>query len=181
MWSQRNLLLVVMGLAAAATAAAQASGSLRWRAGAAPLGLQAGQSELRVPCGSFTISCDATTLPLYASLKAPRSLSMQVDPGDASPAARLSRASGLNVSVVGKAGILSDLGVYGRIGTNFSRATPAQASTAAGEGGLTYGVGLSWDFSRSGSAALGLDTYDVRGSIGDIRDVRTSLGLQWRY
>jgi hypothetical protein len=50
------------------------------------------------------------------------------------------------------------------------------------DGGLTYGVGLSWDFSRSASAVLGFDSYDFRGASGELRDVRsTSLGLQWRY
>ena len=52
----------------------------------------------------------------------------------------------------------------------------------ATEGGLTYGVGLSWDFSRSGSASVGWDSYDLRSAAGEARDVRaTSLGLQWRY
>jgi hypothetical protein len=52
------------------------------------------------------------------------------------------------------------------------------ALTPGSEGGVTYGVGLSWDFSRSASAVLGFDSYDVRG-LGDVRATR--LGLQWRY
>ena len=179
MSSSRPLLALVIAFAAASTAHAQASGALRWRAGVAPLGLHAGLSDLRVPCGNFTLSCDAATVPLYASDKAPRTLSMQVGYGDAS-ALRAARPQGLNISVVGKAGIAADLGVYGRVGTTFNRAGPA-LSPAGADGGLTYGVGLSWDFSRRGSAAVGLDSYDVRTSLGDSRDVRTSLGLQWRY
>lgn len=178
MSSQRHLVGWVIALATVASAHAQSSGSLRWRAGGTPLGLQVGQTDLRVPCGSFTFTCDAATLPLYQNLKTPRSLSMQVG---AAPATALDpgRAQGLNVSLVGKAGIGWDLGVYGRVGTTFNRASLTPAVPA--EGGLTYGVGLSWDFSRRGSAALGLDSYDTRGILGDTRDVRTSLGLQWRY
>jgi OOP family OmpA-OmpF porin len=181
MWSQRTLLGLVAGLAAVGIAAAQASGNLRWRAGMSPLGLQSGQNDLRLPCGSFTFSCDAATVPLYASAKAPRTLSMQVTSTEGAAPLRMARAPGLNVSLVGKAGIARDLGVYGRVGTNFNRATPTLASMGNGEGGLTYGVGLSWDFARSASAAVGLDSYDIRGSTGDVREVRTSLGLQWRY
>jgi hypothetical protein len=106
---------------------------------------------------------------------------MQVTSTEGAAPLRMARAPGLNVSLVGKAGIARDLGVYGRVGTNFNRATPTLASMGNGEGGLTYGVGLSWDFARSASAAVGLDSYDMRGSTGDVREVRTSLGLQWRY
>lgn len=182
MGSQRTLLGLFIAAAAVGTADAQtASGSLRWRGGSAPLGLQAGSADQRLPCASFAFSCrDTTTVPLYSSMAAPRSLSMQV--GNTEPGSlRLDRPQGLNVSVIGRAGIAQDLGVYGRVGTTFNRATPALAGAPATEGGLTYGVGLSWDFSRSASAAVGLDTYDVRGFSGDLRDVRTSLGLQWRY
>lgn len=177
MSSQRHLLGLVIALAAVGGAEAQSGGSLRWRGGTG-LGLQVGQADLRVPCGSFAFSCDAATLPLYASAKAPRSLSMQVGRTDGPALLGAGPGPGLNVSLVGKAGLAWDLGVYGRVGTTFNRAALAPN---AGEGGLTYGIGLSWDFSRRGSAAFGLDSYDVRSGTGEARDVRTSLGLQWRY
>ena len=178
MKSQRHLLGLIVALAAAGPAAAQSTGSLQWRTGGTALGLHLGEG-VRVPCGTFAFSCDATTLPLYSSLKAPRTLAMQVGYADTIPALQSVRGQGLNVGLVGTAGLPWDLGVYGRVGTTFNRAT--LAPTASVEGGLTYGIGLSWDFSRRGSAALGLDSYDVRGSAGDVRDVRTSLGLRWRY
>jgi len=180
MGSQRHLLGLVIALAAG-SAWAQSTGSLRWRGGSEPLGLQAGQAAPRVPCGSFTFSCDTATLPLYSSPNAPRSLSMLLGSTDAVPPSRENRTPGLSVSLVGQAGLGWDLGVYGRVGTTFNRANNALASPAATEGGLTYGVGLSWDFSRRGTAALGLDSYDMRGGWGEGRDVRGSLGLQWRY
>jgi hypothetical protein len=180
MGSQRILLGLVIATAATA-ALAQAQGTLRWRAGAAPVGLQAG-SEPRVPCGSYTLSCsDATIVPLLSSVRAPRTLSMQVGASEQASALQMPRSQGLNVSLVGKAGIYQDLGVYGRVGTTLNRSSPALAGAAATDGGLTYGVGFSWDFARSASASMGLDSYDLRGSFGDTREVRTSLGLQWRY
>ncbi len=181
MVSQRNALALICGLATAAAASAQENGTLRWRSGGSPLGLQAGQRDVRVPCGSFTFSCsDAATVPLYSSATAPRAVAMQVAPADTF-SLRSPQAQGFNVSVIGKAGLGWDLGVYGRVGTSFNRASPAMSSLASSEGGLTYGVGLSWDFSRSASAAVGMDSYDVRSATGEVRDVRTSLGLQWRY
>lgn len=181
MGPQRILLGVIIATAAAG-AAAQSQGTLRWRGNvAAPVGLQAGGAA-RVPCTSYTLACsDATTLPLYTSVTAPRSLSMQVSSSEQASALRLPHAQGLSVSVVGKAGLYQDLGVYGRVGTTLNRASPALAGAVPGDGGLTYGVGLSWDFARSASASMGLDSYDLRGSLGDSREVRTSLGLQWRY
>jgi OOP family OmpA-OmpF porin len=180
MGSQRHLLGLVIALTAG-SAWAQSSGALRWRGGSEPLGLQAGQAAPRVPCGSFAFSCDTATLPLYSSPNASRSLSMLLGSTDAAPLARENRTPGLNVSLVGQAGLGWDLGVYGRVGTTFNRAGNALTPLTATDGGLSYGVGLSWDFSRRGSAALGLDSYDMRGSLGEGRDVRGSLGLQWRY
>lgn len=180
---QRHLLGWVIAAGVAGSAAAQTTGTLRWRAGSPSLGLQAGQVETRLPCASFAFSCtDTAALPLYSNGKAPRSLSMQVASSEGISSLRRDARQGLNVSLVGKAGIAWDLGVYGRVGTTFNRAGgPTLAGMGPGEGGLTYGVGLSWDFSRRGSAALGLDSYDVRGGPGEGRDLRTSLGLQWRY
>lgn len=174
---------IVLGLVlvtAAGVAAAQASGALRWR-GNPSLGLQAASAETRLPCSSYTLACaNAATVPLYASVTSPRTLSMQVSANDPS-APQIARAPGLNVSFVGKAGIAPELGVYGRVGTTLNRATPQFAGMAPGDGGLTYGVGLSWDFARSASASMGLDSYDTRTTLRDSREVRTSLGLQWRY
>jgi OmpA-OmpF porin, OOP family len=169
-------LVVVM---AAGAALADSAGVLRWRSGIAPLGLQPGGE--RLPCTSYTLACsDATSVSLYSSETAPRSLSLQISEADRLAATRVGRSPGLNFSLVGKAGILQDLGVYGRVGTTVNRPTTAAQFMGAGDGGLTYGVGLSWDFSRRANAAVGLDAYDVRG-IGEVRDWRTSLGLQWRY
>jgi OmpA-OmpF porin, OOP family len=179
---QRPVLGLVVAVAVVGMAAAQTSGALRWRADNAPLGLQAGSADPRLPCSSYTLSCSAaTSLPLYSSATAPRSLSMQLSAAEQASALRFPGTQGLNLSLVGKAGIAQDLGIYGRVGTTLNRSAPALAGLAGGDGGLTYGIGFSWDFSRSGSAAMGFDSYDLRGGMGDSRELRTSLGLQWRY
>jgi OmpA-OmpF porin, OOP family len=84
------------------------------------------------------------------------------------------------LDVVGRAGVLPELGLYGRVGATPGRGTPL--ATVSTREGVNYGVGLRWDFSRSASATVGLDNYDMRAMSGELRDVRaTSLGLQWRY
>jgi OmpA-OmpF porin, OOP family len=178
----QRLLVGLVIACAAVLAAAQSTGSLRWRAGSAPLGLQAGQQGIAAGCGSFSISCDVATVPLYTSPTRPRSLSMQVmGYSETLPGLVTSRSPGLNVSLVGKAGLGWDLGVYGRVGTSFNRASTALTPVAPADGRFNYGVGLNWDFSPAASAAIGLDSYELRGTLGDARELRTSLGLRWRY
>ena len=175
---QECVLGMVLALSAGA-ALADSGGALRL-SGVSPLGLRPAGEE-RLPCSSYTLACsDASSVSLYASETAPRSLSLQVSEADRLDAARIGRSPGLNFSLVGKAGIVQDVGVYGRIGTSVNRPVSALQFLGARDGGVSYGVGLSWDFSRSAAAAVGLDAYDVRG-VGEVRDWRTSLGLQWRY
>ncbi|GAB3768783.1 hypothetical protein GCM10028796_32880 [Ramlibacter monticola] len=185
MWSRRNVLLWVLGFAAvsAAWAEPEGNGALRWRGGGAALGLQPAAVTPQLQCGPFSLACGSSTIvPLYASPVTPRSVSLQIGPGE-EPATTLkvARTQGLSLAVVGKPGFFSELGVYGRVGTVGGRGSGLVALPGA-DGGLTYGVGLSWDFSRRASAVLGFDSYDFRGASGEMRDVRsTSLGLQWRY
>ena len=181
MRSQRTFLVLGIALAAAAIAAAQSTGTLRWRSGGTSLGLQPSASSLPIQCGPFSLACDSSSVvPLYASSVTTRSLSLQVGSTNGT-ALKLARSQGLSLAVLGKAGFFSDFGVYGRVGTTAGRGS-AFSGTPASESGTSYGVGLSWDFSRSASAVLGFDSYDLRGMAGEPRDVRaTSLGLQWRY
>lgn len=187
MWSQRTLLALVIGLCAATAASAQPPSGLRWPgSGPAPLGLQPGVPGSGVHCGQLALACDtgAAVVPLYGNKLGTRSLDMQVvAPAAAGPARLLNPAvQGLNVSLVGKAHLPYDLGLYGRLGTTLGGPPALAGSLANVRGkGVSYGIGLSWDFSERGSAVVGWDSYDFQTLAGE-RDVRaTSLGLQWRY
>ena len=105
------------------------------------------------------------------------------------------RATGLNLSLVGKtgsftggSGAMGGLGAFGKIGGVWGRTRTnlAPGSTLAGGTengfGLSLGAGLSWDFSPRTSAVLEVDRYWFRFP-GSGRDpVNTaSIGLQWRY
>jgi hypothetical protein len=94
------------------------------------------------------------------------------------------RIHALSLSLVGRTRLGESLGIYGRVGTNYGRTetTALHASPAESGFGLSYGAGLSWAFSRSGSATLGWDSQSLLVP-GMGRDTvrSTSLGLQWRY
>lgn len=177
MWSQRTLLGLVLGSMAAAGASAQAGGALRWRGATIPVSVYASGVDVRTSCGQYALTCDADTAsaPLWISAKAPRAVLIEVAPESYSLSG--ARAQGMNVSVVGKAGLAYDLGVYGRVGTFLQRNGPGLAPVAPSDVGVSYGLGLSWDFSRRGSAIVGWDSYDLRPE----GSWRASLGLQWRY
>lgn len=160
MSSQRTLLALALGSAVAGIAAAQTPDALRWaRSGTGYYGLQAGGADFR--------------------------LNLQLGPMEPTAMDRIlgrTRTQGLSIAVQGNRGWSSDLGIYGRFGSLSAR-HPASAYGMPGAegGGLSYGVGLSWDFSPRASAVLGWDSYDFRTLAGE-RDVRaTSLGLQLRY
>ncbi len=96
-------------------------------------------------------------------------------------------AQGLNLSLVGKAPLVSALGVFGRLGTTYGRTETSTSSAAIAAGtekgfGLSYGAGLSYDFTPRLSATLEWDSNDFRFAGGGRDPVRsTSLGLQYRY
>jgi hypothetical protein len=104
------------------------------------------------------------------------SIGLQVGQTGATPV----RPQELNVSLQGRSSLAPELGVYGRVATPLARTT-ATLGAPAFDSGMVYGVGVSWDLSRSASASLGWDTYDIRsgGSESSVRSTR--LGLQWRY
>jgi OOP family OmpA-OmpF porin len=81
------------------------------------------------------------------------------------------------LSLVGRASFgATPFGLYGKLGTTYPRNFMPGTDSAAG---LSYGAGVSWDFSPRASATLGWDSYDLRLGGSPVR--ATSLGLQWRY
>jgi OmpA-OmpF porin, OOP family len=127
---------------------------------------------------AFAVSAQTNPALRWRAGTAP--LGLHIGYMDEAAALRISRPQDLTASVTGKTDIAPAIGLYGRVGSTAARA--GLIGAPGSEGGVTYGVGLSWDFSRRGSASVGWDTYDFRTLGGDSRDVRaTSLGLQWRY
>jgi hypothetical protein len=91
---------------------------------------------------------------------------------------------GLNVSVMGRAQI-SSFAAFGKVGTaSYTRpdtalmgigAVPASESGS----GLSWGGGVSWNFTPRLTATFEWVSYDLKMPSGPLRS--TSLGLQFRY
>ena len=157
------------------------------------LGLNLGRSRYNLYCGTTALLCDDADRPaqLYAGTMVGNFWGIELgylNMGRIARAGGETRAQGLNLSLVGKAQLVRPLGVFGKIGTTYGRSeTSALAASSIATGpehgfGLSYGGGLSFDFTPRLSATLEWDSNDFRFAGGGRDPVRsTSLGLQYRY
>ncbi len=95
-------------------------------------------------------------------------------------------SQGLNLSLIGKARVSSTWGVYGKVGTTYSRTESALSGAGFAGGkeqgfGLSFGGGVSYDFTPRLSARLEFESNDFRFGGGRDPVRSTSLGLQYRY
>ena len=195
----RSLLFIVATAAAlGASPLAQAQDSSGGRSfvpakGRGYIGLSLGPSRYSAPCGATSFNCDSTdnSVQIYAGNMPSNFWGVElgyIDMGRMSRAGGTTRAQGFNLSLVAKAPVWESLGVFGKLGTNYSRTeTGAALGSSVNNGtdrgfGLSYGAGVSYDFTPRLSATLGWDSHDFRFA-GSGRDpVRpTSLGLQYKY
>ncbi|HTH78487.1 MAG TPA: hypothetical protein VL593_05870 [Ramlibacter sp.] len=89
---------------------------------------------------------------------------------------------GLTLSVVGRAQMSQSFGVFGRVGTTtYARPdTSAMGMTAAPvTDAMSWGGGVSYDFTPRLSATLEWISYDLRVANGPLRSA--NLGLKYRY
>jgi len=152
------------------------------------LGLQV-RTQVPIGCGASLLPC--TPEQSFAA-RQPGSLRWAVEatPVSLSAAARQALPSarqGLNLSLVGRKPLFgSSFSVYGRVGSTFSSpelaGVPASGLGGDAGHGLSFGAGLTMEFTPRLSATLGWDSYDLRLGAGPRENLRsTSLGLQYRY
>lgn len=191
----RFVLFAVLAVAPAlwVPAAAQTVGSSWLGNGRSYLGLNLGRSHYGVDCGGTAFVCDTSdrSVKITAGAMPGNYWGVEVgylDLGTIARAGGKTKAQGLNVSVVGKAPVAQQFSVFGKVGATYGRTETSSASTsgiAAGTEhglGLSYGAGLSWDFTPRLSAVLEWESNDFRFANGGRDPVRsTSLGLQYRY
>jgi OmpA-OmpF porin, OOP family len=153
------------------------------------LGLNVGRSRYNVPCGSTSLLCDdaAPSAEFYAGRMIGNFWGVELAYLDGGRVQRQDgdvRAQGINLSLVGRAPLGNAIGLFGKLGTTYGRTeNPALTGTASDQGfGLSYGAGVSLDFTPRLSATFELESSDFRFA-GTGRDpVRSaSLGLRYRY
>jgi len=199
----RTVVCVVLAAAPAfwAPAAAQSSGAgaasasrADWfGSGRGYLGLSLGRSRYGVDCGGVAFVCDRTdqAVKVTAGARAGNFWGVELgylDLGRIARAGGTTKAQGLNLSLVAKVPVAQQISVFGKVGATYGR---TESSTLAGSAvvagtergmGLSYGAGVSYDFTPRLSATLEWDSNDFRFASGGRDPVRsTSLGLQYRY
>lgn len=162
-------------------------------AGRGYVGLSLGRSRYSAPCGATSFNCDSTdnSVQISAGSMLGNFWGVElayIDMGRISRGGGTTKAQGLNLSLVGKAPIWQSLGLFGKVGTTYGRTeTSALLGSGVNNGsdrgfGLSYGAGVSYDFTPQLSATFGWDSHDFRFA-GSGRDAvrATSLGLQYKY
>ena len=182
-------------LPAAAQSPAPAEGGIGWLPGSgrSHLGLTLGRSKYPSTCGITSLDCETsdTAVQVYAGTMLGDFWGAQLGYLDLGRVARgggSTRAQGLTLSLFGRAPVGGAFGVFGKIGATYGQ---TETSSAVGSGvasgsengfGLSYGAGVSYNFTPRLSAILAWDSHDFRFPGGSRDPVRaTSLGLQYNY
>ena len=158
----------------------------------ASVGLSLGRSRYAAPCGATSFNCDSTdnSVQIYAGTMPSDFWGVELgylDMGRISRGGGTTSAQGLNLSLVAKAPLWQSLGVFGKLGTTYGRTeSSALLGSGAGPGtergfGLSYGAGVSYDFTPRLSATLAWDSHDFHFTGGRDPVRATSLGLQYKY
>lgn len=157
------------------------------------VGLNLGRSRYSVGCGATSFHCENTdnSVQLAVGSMVGNFWGVElgyVDMGRIDRGGGSTRAQGLNLSLIGKAPVWQSIGVFGKLGATYGRTdTSALAGSGLATGsdrgfGLSYGAGVSYDFTPRLSATLGFDSHDFRFAGSGRESVRsTSLGLQYKY
>ena len=154
------------------------------------LGINVGRARNSVSCNASSFLCDERDRPasLYAGTMIGSFWGAEVSYLNTGPLLRdgaQGRAQGLNLSLVGRTRFGSSLGVFGKVGTIYSRSDVSMGGALVMAGdqgfGLSYGAGVSYDFTPRLTARLEWDSHDLHfnGARDSVRS--TSLGLQYRY
>lgn len=157
------------------------------------IGLNVGRARYDAGCGVGIFACDNSdrALQLYGGSMFSDYFGLELgylNFGDMSRGGGETRAKGLNLSLVGKVPVATGLGLYGKVGTTYGH---TETSSLAGSGvtagsdngfGLSYGLGLSYDFTPKISGVLGWDSHDLRFAGSGRDSIRTTtVGIQYRY
>ena len=152
------------------------------------LGLNVDRSRYSLACQTTALLCDHSAQ-IVGGTMAGKFWGVELgylDMGRIARGAGEARVQGLNLSLVGRASVGPSVGLFGKLGTTYSRSDTAVLGASAspiGPGfGMSFGGGLSLDLSPRLSATLEWDSNDWRFAGAGREPVRsTNLGLRFSY
>ncbi len=193
------LTITMMGTAATAQSASASGTDMSSRSSWLPytnngyIGLDVGRSSFQNSCGAAGFACDRSdrAARIYLGGTFNPHFSAEIayaDYGDMRRAGGSSRAQGLNLSLVGRAPLTQNIGLYGKLGTTYGHtrvsAAPGSGVAAGSESGWgpAYGLGISWQWSPNWSSALEWNRQRFDFSGNNSEWVRaTYIGLRYHY
>lgn len=193
MRSTSRLLLCAAWLAGAtaiSSAQAPASPTTGFHGGYIGLGAGASRYDLRSGAGNFNFDDSDTAIKLYTGAYFHPNLGLELgylDLGKARRAGGNTSARGINLSLVGRLPLSTQLDLLGKVGSFYGRTNTQgyggygmQLGKASGFG-LSYGAGLRWAFTPQWSAVLEWERQRLHFADRNSDVDTTTLGLQYRY
>ena len=156
------------------------------------LGLSVGRGRNETNCPDTSLLCESRdrSAQVFAGTMFDRNWGAEVayvETGRLLRPGGEARAQGLNLSLVGRAQLARAIGVFGKVGTTYVHTDTSVMGNTSATGpeqgfGLSWGGGVSYDFTPRLSATFEWDSRDLHFAGGTRDPVRsTSLGLQYRY
>jgi OmpA-OmpF porin, OOP family len=156
------------------------------------IGLNLGRARSNVACSSTALTCEDSyrSTQFYTGTMLGNFWGVEMAYQNTARGPRMAgdAREGLTLSLLGKTQLAPSIGLYGKFGTTYGRGEPSALSAArlaSGNDrgfGLSFGAGLSFDFTPSLSATLQWDSTEFPNAGGARDPVRsTSLGLKYRY
>ncbi len=181
------IVLTIAGLGFSVAAAAQSDGtssgmsSTNWSpaVGQRYIGLNGGSTDLR-------LGDNATTYDFYAGGMWNKNFGLEVGASDFGNIRRPGNsvdAYGFSLKAVGVAPLTESFSAFAKLGTMYTRTKVTSGSSVSNDNGwgMTYGVGVNYDFTRQFAAVLEWDqtNLNLAGSSDHINT--TSVGLKYRF
>lgn len=152
------------------------------------VGIDLGNAKFSGGCGLGGLPCEdsSNAYSIYTGGMWNKNFGMELaatDFGSVDRAGGTAKAYGFSLKAVGVAPLTESLAAFAKVGTLYSH-TKVTSDTISGNDtnwGLTYGVGLSFDFSPKVAAVLGWDRSNVHFAGSQEHINTTSLGVKYRF
>ena len=156
------------------------------------VGLNVGQSkyDLRSGTGGFGFDDNDTGFKIYTGGYFHPNLGVEIgylNMGSADRIGGRTKAQGVNLSLIGRAPLSEQFDVFGKVGTTYGRTRTNgfqgfDVATGKDDGfGLSYGLGVRWNFTPQWSAVLEWERHRFHFADGRNDVDLTSVGVQYRF